>query len=716
MIRIIIPFLFFIFFSCGSANEKQWEKTRKDFVEMPLPVRPNPLWFWNNAEVMKDELSRQISLYKKDGYGGLSILPFGNNFKPEYLSDSYFDMYRSCVEETHKSGLTLWIYDEYGFPSGTAGDVNGDGFGRFKHKYPAHTNKRLDKVEFIYSTAGHFEADLPDGKIMAIVAMDTITYDCLNLLEFTTESKLSWNVPEGNWKIMIFTCVDAGNSIVDYMSQEAVNLYIGMTHDEYYKRFSSYFGNTIIGTFFDEPTLYYAQGRSWTPDFNEKFEKKYGFNPALYYPALWYSIGPKTEEARNYLFGFRSELYAEGYTKQVNDWSKKHGILATGHQDNEEIVNAVGTSGDLMKCFKFLDVPGIDKIGGGRPTEKFYKIVSSAAHNWDHSLVMSETYGAMGNISWNTIFGIAMDQYVKGINILIPHAVWYNDKNVTFLPELSSRNPLYADSLNVFTDYLARLNSIMQNNGRWIGDIAILYPINTMQSGHYMDGPLSYYQGGVKQPLLDYADVGVTVSDSLCNDFMFLHPEVLDEQCSVFGGKLLLNNQVQYNSFSTLIIPGSSTMSLSNLKKIKEFVNAGGYVIFTTLLPRKATIQKDDKELNEIIKGLLDNKNATFVELPTFQNLRSAFEKNSTGYSLRFNKGRVKNIHKIYQEKNIWFFANPDQESKDIEIELSGKYELTSWDPHTGATDVPLSTSYKNGKTIISFQIDAVKSMFVIEK
>ena len=103
----------------------------------------------------------------------------------------------------------------------------------------------------------------------------------------------------------MFTCVDAGNTIMDYMSPEAADLYIGMTHDEYYKRFGDDFGATVTGTFFDEPTLYYANGRSWTPDFNQKFESRYGFSPALYYPALWYDIGAETAEARNYLFGFR---------------------------------------------------------------------------------------------------------------------------------------------------------------------------------------------------------------------------------------------------------------------------------------------------------------------------------------------------------------------------------------------------------------------------
>ena len=680
-----------------------------------MEFRPNPLWFWNNTEVKKDELVKQMKLHKDAGYGGLSILPFGKNFKPDYLSEDYFDVYRTCIEEAKMLDLKLWIYDEYGFPSGTAGDINGDGIGRFKQKYPEHTNKRLDKTEFFPEEKKTFSQILPDELLMAAVAMDTVSLEKIDLQPFIFGNRLEWNVPEGCWRIMIFTCVNAGNTIVDYMSPEAVGKFIEMTHDQYYKRFKDDFKTTIVGTFFDEPTLYYADGRSWTPDFNNKFRQKYEINPALYYPSLWYDTGEDTEEARNYLFGFRSELYAEGFTKSVNDWSEQHGVLATGHQDNEEIINCVGTSGDLMKCFKYLKVPGIDKIGGNRPAEHFYKIVSSAAYNWDHSLVMSETYGDMGNISWTTIFNIAMDQYAKGINILIPHAVWYNTERVVFRPELSLRNPLYADSLNIFNDFLTRLNTIMQNDARWTGDIAVLYPIHTMQSGHYMDGPLGHYRGGVRIPGLDYVEVGINLFDSLGYDFMFLHPEVLDEQCSVKENKLFLDNKTQYNSFSTIIVPACRTISLSNMRKIKDFADAGGSVIFTSLLPEKATNRTDDSEIKIIVNNLIKNKKAIFIENLSVQNLGNVVDNIPSVYSARFmGKERLRNVHKILNKKDIWYFANPDSKAKTVEVELNGKRNLEVWDPHTGKTGEKLNVINKNGKTIFNLKLDKSKSVFVI--
>ena len=710
---VLMLFLLPLFY----VNGQKWKKLSDAFQNIPLEMRPAPLWFWNNSTIEIDELKRQMTDFKKAGYGGLSILPFGGDFKPAYLTEEYFKMYEVCMQEAEKLGLKLCIYDEYGFPSGTAGDINGDGFGRFKHKYSGYTNKRLDKTEYIPLSGKPFNIRISENGVMAVVAMDTVTFERIDLSGCVEKGDLSWNVPSGSWKIMVFNCVNAGNSIIDYLDPQAADYYIGMTHDEYYKRFSGYFGKVAVGTFFDEPTMYYADGRTWTPALNDKFKAVYGFDPALYYPALWYDIGEETAEARNYLFGFRAQLFSEGYIKKVSDWSVAHGIYATGHLDQEEILNATGTSGDLMKSFKHLAVPGIDKIGGHRMAEKFYKIISSSAYNWDKSLVMSETYGAMGNIGWEKLFGIAMDQYAKGINMLIPHAVWYNTERVTFLPELSLRNPIYADSLNVFNDYLARLNVLMQNNARWTGDIAILYPVATMQGDHYFGGPLSYYEGGVEIPYLDYTTLSTNLLDSLGYDHIYLHPEVLDTQCTVEKGKLKLHNKTQYNCFSTLFVPSSKTISLKNLEKIKEFALSGGTVIFTTQWPVQGTLAADSVAVRAQIEALSMMKNVYLIKDPSVPNLEEALSKCSERYDVKFLRNPVRNIHKVLDGKNLWFFANPLNERKQIEVVLNGKFRLEVWDPHTGIiSKEPVDVKYKQGKTIVTLELPAVKSLFVVEK
>ena len=98
-----------------------------DFVTPPLQYKPRPLWFWNNVTVTPEGISEQmLNLRDKCGYGGLGILPFGSNFKPKYLEEDYFKVYGVALENAKKLGMKLCLYDEYGFPSGSAGAINGD--------------------------------------------------------------------------------------------------------------------------------------------------------------------------------------------------------------------------------------------------------------------------------------------------------------------------------------------------------------------------------------------------------------------------------------------------------------------------------------------------------------------------------------------------------------------------------------------------------------
>ena len=696
----------FILFAQSQAVHGQ-ALSKEEFKDPSIEYWPRPLWFWNNATVTEEGIEEQMQAYRDlCGYGGFGILPFGKDFKPEYLTEDYFRVYGKALEKAKELGLTMCLYDEYGFPSGGIGLHGGDGIPRFEQQFPEQTIKRLDKLEDTIVGPAIYEAKIPSaGKLMSIVAMETNTLERIDLTNRVFDERLTWNVPEGNWKILTFTCVKDPDVIADYLDPEAIRNFIKMTHDEYYKRFSQYFGTVIGGTFFDEPTMYRAKGRMWTEMFNEKFENKYGFSPTILYPALWYNIGQETESARNLLFGFRAELYAKGFAKEVNDWSVAHGVWATGHQDQEEMLNQVSIAGDFIKSFKYLEVPGIDKIGGNRPAENFYKLTSSSAYNWDRSLVMSETYGAMGtfnnekDLTWNQIFSIAMDQYAKGINMLISHAVWYDVNQVTYKPELSHRNPLYADSLKVFNQFLSRLNYVLQKEARHVADIAILYPIQSLQGDHYLDGPLGFYQGGVDIPFTDYVDVSNWLTNYSGKDFTFIHPEVLDERCSVMDGMLHLENKMNWEEYRILVIPSCKTISVSNLQKIKDFYEGGGSIVFTTRLPSIAVESGKNEDVVNLIRSIFPNKEssqgiiytsnkggkALFISKPREKNLREYLTEISSDFDVDYPVNEdIRYIHKVIEGQDVFYFANTGSESVDLPVTLRGNMKLQSWDPHTG--------------------------------
>jgi hypothetical protein len=639
-------------------------------------------------------------------YGGFGILPFGRGFAPPYLSDDYFAVYGAALDQARQLGLTLSLYDEFGFPSGSAGSQNSSDTSQFAQRWPHLTLKRLDKHEWSVAGPARFQTNLPSGTLAALVAMHTTTLQRIELSDSIREGRIDWSAPDGLWKLMAFVCVKDGDPICDYLDPEAADRFIEITHQAYFDRFAKHFGTTIDSTFFDEPTLYRGAGRSWTDRFNQKFQARHGFDPRPYYPALWYDIGPDTAAARNTLFGFRTELYATGFTKRIQDWCTAHGIKATGHQDQEEIVNPVSVSGDLMKCFQHLEIPGIDKIGGDRPAEKFYKVVSSAAYNWDRSLVMSETYGAMGDLPWNEIYTVAMEQYTKGINLLIPHAVWYDDHKVTFKPELSWRHPTYGPRLTEFNTWLSRLNLLLQTTDAHVADIALLYPIATLQGSHHLDGPLGHYRGGVAVPEADYIDIAELLSTRVGRDFTYLHPEVLADRCRIEGGHLVLPHRIHPGRFRVLILPGHRTLAWSSLKQILAFQESGGHVIATGELPRQSAEFGHDAEVLRAIESLFGKDtepsptNRTFavrthasggrtVRLfkPDTETLRAALDAVLPAPDVSFPPGQtLRYIHKTGGGRHTIFLANLDPRLTGSTVTVRGRYRFQAWDPHTGNT------------------------------
>ena len=88
---------------------------------------------------------------------------------------------------------------------------------------------------------------------------------------------------------------------------------------------------------------------------------------------------------------------------------------------------------------------------------KAYKLVSSAACNYDRPRVLTECYGGINNMPVENLYKEAMDQFAKGINVMVPHAVWYDPAKIIFHPDLSPTNATYGPHLSEYNRYIGCL-------------------------------------------------------------------------------------------------------------------------------------------------------------------------------------------------------------------------------------------------------------------
>jgi hypothetical protein len=737
------------------------------FKSPPAKYRGHAMWRFNLTTLNEADIISGIQEMAKLNYGGFFIEASGGpttGLSEEYMhafrrqpssqgvvfgSDEYFRFYHLALEEAKKQGLEVILYDDYSFPTGTVA-------GQLYSLHPEHVAKSLNMAERDAAGPATVDLAIPEGIYIGAVMMNRETYEVRDISDRRAGLHVTAQVPAGEWKVMAFYLTEGKARVVDYLDPAAMSDFMSLTYEKYAKNFGSYFGNLITQTFYDEPSMHHAD-RMWTPSFNAAFQKKYGYSPMKYYPALWYDIGPQTAAARNALFGFRAQLFGENFIKRLNDWCAAHGLQFGGHLDQEEPLNPVPLNGDLLRVFQYQTLPTVDDIWWYGRSNPSYKIVTSAAFNYDHPIARAETYSAYRGLTEKIAFQVAMDQFAMGINFQIP------DRTVQ--PARAQLN-----------DYVGRLSYLLQH-GRHVADVAVLYPIASLQADYRLVGgvqfPLAeneqppqimetaYAREGGFAPGIDYQDVGESLYRAMRVDYTYLHPEVLVERCSVENRKLVLNNRENREEYSVLILPSGETLSVAAAEKLKEFYDQGGMVIATGVLPTRSAEFGKDKEVRRVIADVFgvspdeplkadvrraqDRQNfyvfwyyikknkaggqALFLPnthpwlmdfaLKQVLPLRDVDIQEPIGVIRKGNEydGALTYIHKVKGGRDIYFFANSSPNAVDTKVVLRGRKNLRLWNPHTGESQGAEFTPGDAGGqeiTTVRLVLPSVSSLFFI--
>ncbi len=195
----------------------------------PLPA-PRFLSLWAlNGRLDLNETARQLRGFAAAGLDGVVLHPRNYPDTPAYLSESYFAVLSEVILQAKALGLRVWIYDENGWPSGTAG-------GRMLAEHPEIAQQWLELVEPDENTA----------------AADIIQVD-------------------GNPRVVV---VRVGTG-VDYLAQRTGKLFTELTYEAYRTGLTPPAWEHVEAFFDDEPEFGLGHAYSslsgfgaipWTPD------------------------------------------------------------------------------------------------------------------------------------------------------------------------------------------------------------------------------------------------------------------------------------------------------------------------------------------------------------------------------------------------------------------------------------------------------------------
>lgn len=643
---------------------------------------------------------------------------------PGYFTDAWFDRVEAGLRFAREKGGYATFYDEAGFPSGMANHTTP----------PAFYRKLLSR--FIVQPNDRGEYALPPfaGEVEAVVATDKDG----NRVDITAalESGGRWTAPSGHWQVEGFFVAPGKASgtatdyygAVDYLDPQAVDWYIGQTYVRMAERLRPFFGNTITTTFFDD-VGFFPDEKTWGDQVGVRFRELTGRDPAVYYPALWRDIGPDTAAARVAFFRARAELIGEGFPKRVGDWARANGLQSTGHAPGQYDPQPTDMFGDPFLFYAHVDMPMVDAIFGHGYGREGFKLVSSAANVADKPIVAAENFTAAGDEMG----------YRRSMELIVRGVTWFvTDHNVRFGPIGQPED---------FPKWIGR-SSLMLRGAQHVADIAIVYPIESLQAFYSFDAPANVIGlpvGNYISDDHDYLAVGEMLTSEVHRDFTFLHPDTIaSEKLRIAGPTAVLDNAVNRQIYRAIILPGGEVASVATLRKLKAFYDAGGAILATSRLPFRSAQFGGDDEVRQLVVSIFGvdptgaappaarihaNANggrAMFVSTPSPEGLRAAFEELHISADVAFEgdpsphsgAGVFGYLHKQRDRDQIYFFGNSSADCIETVVTLRGRLTLEVWDPHTGRARAPIASEHieRNGEifTRARLVVDPLRSTIYV--
>lgn len=453
-----------LFFSCISLIKGQ--NVDKQFIDPPREFSVMPFWFWNDT-LKADEILRQINDFDEHGVYGFVIHPrMGLPIGMDFLSEEMLKLMNVAIQEAERRDMKVILYDEGSYPSGSCE-------GQVVAKNPAHAARGLAKIDLEAGEKPVLEEGWnlvtiqkrPNGQRMAVVECPSNGH--IRGIHWIDEEKGKEDLPPAG----------------DILNPEAVNSFIELVYDRFADNFAQYFGKTVIAVFTDEPNpLGRGSERGIVPgnaNLLSQINEILGYDFTPYFSDLWYEDHENWEQHRKDYHRAITICLEENYYSRLSQWCANHGIALTGHPAGSMDLGAQ----------KYFQIPGQDLVWRYvEPGEKalngehstMAKNASSAMVHLNRRRNSNELYGAYGhNLTYDEMVWLANWCFVRGQNLLYPHAFYYSVRGARYdeRPPDVGPNAAWWDNYKGYADACRRL-SWLNTDSKQICEIAILGDAN----------------------------------------------------------------------------------------------------------------------------------------------------------------------------------------------------------------------------------------------
>ncbi len=689
-----------------------YKKNKSDELDKSLFQNPTaeyrgaPFWSWN-TKLDQKELDRQLICLKEMGFGGAHLHP-RTGLETPYLSEEFMSYIKGCLDKAKQEDMQVYLYDEDRWPSGFAGGLVTKDV-QYRAQYLLFTPQPYQEDEIITAKADSCAraSRAKNGKLLAVYDVVLDENGCLASCRKTDGTEK----PEGElWYAYLERAQPNtwhnNQTYVNTLDKAAMDRFLEVTHENYYKHIGEEFGKAVPTIFTDEPQFSHKtmlefpkEKRDvilpWTEDFADTYKAMYGEDILANLPELiWEKPDKAVSTIRYHYHDHITERFTQAFADNIGAWCREHGIALTGHMMEEPTLRSqTAALGEAMRAYRGFELPGIDMLCDSYEYTTA-KQAQSASHQFGREGVMSELYGVT---SWSFDFRrhkLQGDwQAALGVTLRVPHLSWVSMKGEAkrdYPASINYQSPWYKEYKQV-EDHFARVNTAM-TRGKAKVRVGVVHPIESYWL-HW--GPNS--QTGMLRDQMDERFQGVTQWLLFGGyDFDYIDESLLPSLCEKAGNPI----QVGKMAYDVVVVPGCETLRATTVERLRDFEKAGGTVIVMGEAPSlvDAIPSEEGKKLAENARQIPFERVALIEALEPFRTVRLE------------NFGGSLMGHLLYQlrEDNDcqWLFVaagrpmgNPDFVRRDgVRIILDGTYQVEEYDTMTGEVR-PLSAVWEKGKT-----------------
>ncbi|NRD23063.1 hypothetical protein HNV10_07415 [Winogradskyella litoriviva] len=539
--------------------------------------------------------------------------------------------------------------------------------------------------------------------------------------KMTSEGKLNWEAPEGNWTVIRF-----GHINMRLKNKPAVPEATGWESSKLDKiAIENHLRNGMIGNLIKDGgpigdgklhglliDSWESHVPTWTmnsEDMFTEFENRRGYSMKTYLPATMGYIVDSPEVTTKFLRDLRhtmDEVFIDNFFKHFATVAHNMGAEVYTEGAGGEVLPI-----DPMRYYGVSDIPMTEFWYPKAPSaqNEYAKPIynaASAVHLYNKPILAAEACTQVG-VKWNehpfSVKYLIDYNFTKGVNHLVFHTFSHTPQTDVFPGSSFGGNigfPLVRQQtwwkyMPDWTDYLARNQYVLQQ-GEYVADVLRYY------GDHFERPPFD----------LDYFPKGYR--------FDYLNAEILNEKLSVKNGKIHVENAGDYR---IITLRDSKEMLLSTAKKLRELVVAGAVILGDK--PQDSPSLMDDKndlkELKIISDELWGNtdsgiKNVGKGKVYWGKTLNEVLIAENIARDVIVSEDvNINWIHRETKDAHIYFVASNDD--NPINVSLSFRIDNLSpqiWDAFTGIQQDAKVWKAINGRTNVAVSLPANGSTIIV--